>query len=159
MAESGMFFLKGHELRRAVKLLDLPVEVQQACLIAASLVVERRAKELVPVDMGKLRQNITALRKTSGEGAQIETAVQARMPYAAYIEIGTGIYGPRGMPITPKKGKYLVFQTKDGKTVFAKSVKGMKSRPYLAPAAFNTATEQVEAVGKQIKKWMRKGTE
>lgn len=159
MAESGIFFLKGHELRRAVKLLDLPVSVQEACLIAASLVVERKAKELAPVDMGFLRQTIAALRKTSGSGTQIETAVQAREPYSAYVEIGTGIYGPKARPITPKKGKFLVFQTKDGKTIFAKSVKGRKATPYLAPAAFNTGTEQVEQIGKQIKKWMKKSAE
>lgn len=54
--------------------------------------------------------------------------------YATAVMKGTGIYGPTGQPIRPKKGKYLVFTGADGNTVFARSVKGQQGNPFLANA-------------------------
>ena len=48
-----------------------------------------------------------------------------------YQEIGTGIYGPLGRPITPKTKKVLAFVGRGGKMVFAKSVKGVRGRYYM----------------------------
>lgn len=94
--------------------------------------VERKAKRLVPVDHGILRNSITTelvIRK--GPVARIGTNVK----YALYVHEGTGIYGPNGVPITPKHGKVLVFTSrKTNKLVFARSVKGMKGTPYLRNA-------------------------
>ena len=45
--------------------------------------------------------------------------------YGLYLEVGTGIYGPKATPITPKKAKFLKFKLKSGETVFAKQVKGI----------------------------------
>jgi Bacteriophage protein of unknown function (DUF646). len=94
--------------------------------------VERKAKRLVPVDHGILRNSITTeliIRK--GPVARIGTNVK----YALYVHEGTGIYGPKGVPITPKHGKVLVFTSrKTNKLVFARSVKGMKGTPYLRNA-------------------------
>lgn len=94
--------------------------------------VERKAKRLVPVDHGILRNSITTelvIRK--GPVARIGTNVK----YALFVHEGTGIYGPRGVPITPKKSKVLVFTSaKTKKLVFARSVKGMKGTPYLRNA-------------------------
>jgi HK97 gp10 family phage protein len=58
--------------------------------------------------------------------------------YGEYIEKGTGIYGPTGSRITPKNAKALSF-TVGGQRVFAKSVKGMKARPFFAPAVEESA--------------------
>lgn len=49
-----------------------------------------------------------------------------------FLEEGTGIYGPAKRPITPKNAKALKF-TIGGKTIFVKSVKGMKARPIIEP--------------------------
>lgn len=46
------------------------------------------------------------------------------------MQYGTGVYGPRGSPITPTTGKFLVFDL-NGSKIFAKSVKGAPARPFL----------------------------
>ena len=93
--------------------------------------VERKAKRLVPVDHGVLRNSIsTELIIRRGPVARIGTKVK----YALYVHEGTGIHGPKGQPIYPRNGKVLVFTTKKGKQVFARSVKGMKGTPYLRDA-------------------------
>jgi hypothetical protein len=46
------------------------------------------------------------------------------------MQEGTGIYGVRGQPITPTKGRFLTFVV-NGKRVFVKSVKGSPKRPFL----------------------------
>ncbi|MFI6290002.1 hypothetical protein ACIBEJ_00365 [Nonomuraea sp. NPDC050790] len=55
--------------------------------------------------------------------------------YSAFLDIGTGIYGPTGKPITPKRAKVLVFVPKGGSVVvFAASVKGIKGDRWLRRA-------------------------
>lgn len=94
--------------------------------------VERKAKRLTPVDHGVLRNSITTeLIIRRGPVARIGTKVK----YALAVHNGTGIYGPKGVPITPKRGKVLVFTSrKTNQLVFARSVKGMKGTPYLRNA-------------------------
>lgn len=94
--------------------------------------VERKAKRLVPVDHGVLRNSIsTELIIRRGPVARIGTNVK----YALYVHEGTGIHGPKGVPIKPKHGKVLVFTSrKTNQLVFARSVKGMKGTPYLRNA-------------------------
>lgn len=94
--------------------------------------VERKAKRLTPVDHGVLRNSITTeLIIRRGPVARIGTKVK----YALYVHEGTGIHGPKKMPITPKRGKVLVFTVrKTNQLVFARSVKGMKGTPYLRNA-------------------------
>ena len=55
-----------------------------------------------------------------------------------WMRFGTGIYGPRGKPITPKRAKFLRFTT-GGRVVFAKSVRGMKPNDYVEKAWGATA--------------------
>lgn len=94
--------------------------------------VERKAKRYTPVDQGVLRNSITTelvIRKMPV--ARVGTKVK----YALFVHEGTGIHGPKGVPITPKNGKVLVFTSRKTKQlVFAKSVKGMKGTPYLRRA-------------------------
>jgi hypothetical protein len=94
--------------------------------------VERKAKRLVPVDHGVLRNSITTeLIIRRGPVARIGT----KSKYGLYVHEGTGIYGSKHAPITPKHGKVLVFTSrKTNKLVFARSVKGMKGTPYLRNA-------------------------
>ncbi|GAA2685429.1 hypothetical protein [Nonomuraea recticatena] len=55
--------------------------------------------------------------------------------YSAYLDIGTGIYGPSGKPITPKRAKVLAFTPKGSNVVvFAASVKGIKGDRWLRRA-------------------------
>ena len=54
--------------------------------------------------------------------------VQSGKEYASYHQTGTGIYGPRGAPIKPKKpGGALKIPTIGG-AIFRKSVKGAPAR-------------------------------
>lgn len=64
--------------------------------------------------------------------------------YALFVERGTGIYGPSGQPIRPKRGKFLRWESGGsrrtgrgkGSTVhFARNVKGRKATPFMLPGA------------------------
>lgn len=104
------------------------------------------------------KQLTRPFRKTGLLGASIkpgyltrtDALVVAGARYAAYIEYGTGIYGPKHKRIVPKNGKFLAWRTgavtlsgasrvKGGKQIagwaFAKSVKGRKATPFLLPGA------------------------
>jgi HK97 gp10 family phage protein len=95
--------------------------------------VERKAKRLTPVDKGRLRASINS--KVVFRGGLPIGRVGTNVKYAIYVHEGTGIYGPRGVPITPKKGKFLVFKPKGSKkNIYVKSVKGMKATPFLRDA-------------------------
>jgi hypothetical protein len=50
--------------------------------------------------------------------------------YPRAVQEGTGIYGPSGAPITPKRGKFLVFEV-NGQLIFARSVRGSPPRKFL----------------------------
>ena len=66
------------------------------------------------------------------------------------MELGTGIHGPKGRKIVPKKGKFLVFEGKDG-LVFARSVEGMKPQPFLRPA-FNKVRGDMGKILARVKR-------
>lgn len=95
--------------------------------------VERRAKKLAPVDKGLLRASITTQLTYRG-GIPIGR-VGTKVKYAIWVHEGTGIYGPRGMLIRPKKAQFLVFRPKGSAQIIrAKSVRGMRPRPFLRDA-------------------------
>ncbi len=56
--------------------------------------------------------------------------VGTNVRYAAWLQIGTGIFGPRGAPITPTSAQALVFNV-GGTRIFAKSIKGTPPRRFL----------------------------
>jgi hypothetical protein len=85
-----------------------------------------------PVETGFLRNNRSIDIHASAGSLRGTLAYNA--PYALYVLKGTGIYGPRGAPITPKRGKYLVFRGRDGGLVYARSVKGQHAQPFLQDA-------------------------
>lgn len=88
------------------------------------------ATATAPVDTGFLRNN-RSIDISSGP-ASLRGTLTYHADYALYVLKGTGIYGS-GRPITPKRGKYLVFRV-GGQTVFARSVKGQKAQPFLQNA-------------------------
>lgn len=57
-----------------------------------------------------------------------------------FHELGTGIYGPTGLPIRPVKSQYLSWVGADGKRIFARSVKGVADRHWLRNAAQKPVT-------------------
>ena len=61
--------------------------------------------------------------------------VYSDLDYALYQEEGTGIYGPKGQPITAKKGKMMRFKSKSGKIIYTRSVKGVRPKKFMQQAS------------------------
>lgn len=107
-------------------------------MMKRGLRVESAAKKRLSVspkrvDTGRLRSSIHTrpIKVGAVQGARVGSGVK----YALYVHEGTGVYGPKGVPITPKTKKFLRFKPKGLRTyVFAKSVKGMRGNPYLRDA-------------------------
>ncbi len=91
------------------------------------------ARRLAPVDRGQLRASLH-VEFTNGPAGPI-ARIGSNLPYALYVHEGTGVFGPRGAPIRPVRGRYLVFTPRGAnRPVFARSVKGMPGRPFLLQA-------------------------
>lgn len=110
-------------------------------MLRRGLRVQTMAKRLAPVDTGRLRQSIalgSEPRVVEGEST-IAIVVGTDLEYAAAVHRGTGIFGPHHTPITPKRGKLLVFEVggpgRGGqRLVVARSVRGQPGRPFLKDA-------------------------
>lgn len=85
----------------------------------SSLDIETSAQDVVTHEPDTIMQ-------ISGNTIEAGTSLK----YARWLQEGTGIYGPSGEPIRPKRAKFLHFWIGD-QEVFAKSVKGMPPRPFL----------------------------
>lgn len=103
--------------------------------------VQNAAKKRAPVDEGTLRASIDYVVGVTPAGTHV--TIGSPLDYARYIHEGTGIYGPKGQPITPVTRQVLKFQVKgstgkrrgkDAQWVFAKSVKGIRPNPFLVDA-------------------------
>jgi hypothetical protein len=93
-------------------------------------IVQMAAKEDCPKRTGNLSERIN--RRWFDAGGELAISVIAQTPYAMWVHEGTGIYGPLKRPIVPVHAKALSWIGADGVRVFAKSVKGMRGRPFLA---------------------------
>lgn len=96
---------------------DLEAELRRSCADAISSYIPKFGIKRT----GYLTRNIKV--RVNGNKLIIS------MPdYGKYIEYGTGIFGPKKRPITPKNKKALAF----GDFIF-KSVKGRPSTPFIRP--------------------------
>jgi len=102
--------------------------------------IETLAREKAPVDEGTLRLHPVdrkdLKRRVQGPGGLVvktELSVPKVPKYAKWVHDGTGIFGPKGVPITPRKAPFMVFQI-DGKWFKKKEVKGQVPQPYLREA-------------------------
>lgn len=87
------------------------------------------AKMLAPIDSGVLRGSIL-LQPAQWSGSSVQGSVGTNTQYAEAQEAGTGIYGPKKRPITPKTKTMLAWYA-GGKWHFAKQVKGSRPRWYM----------------------------
>ena len=94
--------------------------------------VANAAKRLAPVDTGRLRADISV--GVVADSVTPVVRVGNSVNYALAVHEGTGIYGPTGRPIRPRRAKVLRFKSKGGKVVFARQVRGTRGRPYLRDA-------------------------
>lgn len=107
-----------------------------------------KAKELAP-----RRTSILASSIQPEVVSDFKGRIYTTIPYAAFQEFGTGIYGAMAAPIRPKTAKFLVFKGKDGRIIRAKSVKGSKAIHYMQQA-FDYVKEKssglIQGLGAQI---------
>jgi hypothetical protein len=124
-------------LRRRLAAIDEPRDL----LRTIALQGVREAKVLSPVATGNLRRTIRVGTVTA-RSAQVIAGGTTKVGYARYVEVGTGIYGPRRRRIVPRQAKMLSWvaggsrATGKGKgsgRIFARSVRGRPATPYLVP--------------------------
>lgn len=87
------------------------------------------------VNTGLLRSSIQ-VRLMDTVGVQ-KVRVGTNRRYARWVHDGTGIYGPHHVPIKPTRAKALKFSASYGggkKTIYAKSIKGIKKNEFLKDA-------------------------
>lgn len=136
--DESIFDVIGNMPDKAVRLLRATIED-----IADR--IEQQAKFNAPEDTGELKAHPVdrkdLKRRVQGPGGLVvksEISVSKTPVYAKWVHDGTGIYGPKGTPIVPKKATFMRFQI-DGKWFAKRSVKGQQPQPYL-----REAVEEVE---------------
>ena len=122
---------------------EISAEIKAALLRGlekVGLVAEGYAKKLCPVDTGNLRNSITHMVNEQEPAAIIGTNNE----YAAYVELGTGIYaeGGGGRP-TP-----WVYQDAKGNWHYTR---GNKAQPFLKPAAADHAGQYRDILESELK--------
>lgn len=121
-------------------------------LVKASNIFKLKAVEEAPSAKGTLRKSILTMVQSIGDYAKIFS----KLDYALFQEEGTGIYGSRKQPITPKRAKVLKFTSKSGKLIFAKSVKGVKPKKFMFKA-YNYIKTKTKEVDTEIYNYLKKG--
>lgn len=104
------------------------------------LATRNLAVSMAPVDDGPLRASLRT--KMEASTRVVRGWVYSDLEYALYVHEGTGIYGPKGQPIRPKNGRYLVFEARNARTtprgrgniVFARQVRGQRPQRFLLEA-------------------------
>ena len=114
-------------------------------LLKRGFKVQARARLLLSGSAGHPKRVDTGLLRTSVQVRLMDTAgittkvrVGTNRRYARWVHDGTGIYGPRKVPIKPRSAKALKFKAGYGgggkKTIYARTVKGMKKNEFLKDA-------------------------
>ncbi len=108
--------------------------------------IEETARELAPLgETGTLKEHPVdrrdLRRRVQGPGGLVvksEISVAKDPIYAKWVHDGTGIYGPHGTPIVPRKAPFMRFYW-EGKWHKRATVAGQEPQPYL-----KEAVEEVE---------------
>lgn len=109
-------------------------------MMRRGLKVETRAKRNLAggpsgprrIDTGRLRSSITTRMVTVGGAPAVRVGTNVR--YAILVHEGTGVWGPTGQPIRPRRARVLVFTNRAGQTVVARQVRGMEPNRFLSEA-------------------------
>jgi len=121
----------------------------------AALLVTRTARELAPVDTGRLRASI--LPDVAVKGNEVVGVVGSNVEYAPYMELGTGVFGKGGRHWPP--GAALdVWASRHG---FASGAEvaaiigmrgGLKGREFLKKGIEQNAEAIMDLLGKTVHK-------
>ena len=116
-------------------LLDINDGMKKCCAL-----VERSAKEKVPVQTGELRRSITS--KVENNGLEVTGTIYTPLEYAPYIEYGTGLFAEKGGRPTP-----WCYQDDKGEW---HTTSGQPPQPYMRPALNENRTAILEILGGSI---------
>lgn len=125
--------------RRIFTMLEAPFGTTGRYTFAKGERVANNARNLLSgkVRTGRLRSNTRAQapQRIAGRRRGITVRVGTfNVEHAKWVMEGTGIYGPHGSPIVPVRAQFLRFPLRDGKIVYARSVRGVPPYPYLSMA-------------------------
>ncbi|WP_303834712.1 HK97 gp10 family phage protein [Ruminococcus flavefaciens] len=110
----------------------------QAALTAIGITAEGFAKRLTPVDLGTLRNSIT------NTVVDNDVYIGTNIPYAPYVELGTGIYATDG------RGRKSPWAYQDRKGQWHRT-KGMKPHHMLKKAASEHNSEYKAIIEEYLK--------
>ena len=102
--------------------------------------VERSAKQKVPVATGELRRSISS--KVERNGQEVIGTIYTPLEYAPYIEYGTGLFAEQGGRPTPWS-----YQDDNGEW---HTTSGQPPQPYMRPALNENITTILELLGGSI---------
>jgi len=100
----------------------------KAALVNSSSEMQSQMRQRAAHRTGTLQRSVLAEIDPDGMSATVSVAEK----YGIFIEQGTGIFGPLGTPIVPKRARVLAWKGSGG-MVFARSVKGIKAKPFFVP--------------------------
>ena len=100
--------------------------------------VWERSQPLVPVDTGDLKGSATIPPPVEWVGKRVTGYVEYKMPYAAYVEFGTGARGAA----SPGAGNFP----------YTMSWPGMVAQPYIRPALDSSHTQVLDALKEALAK-------
>lgn len=92
--------------------------------------VRSNIAQRTPVDTGVTRSQWQVTTRVQRK--KVESEISNPSEVAAYLHTGTGIYGPTGTPIRPKRAKVLKFRPRGSRGyIFRPQVRGMPPSDYI----------------------------
>lgn len=146
----------------AKQILDqLPNAMQKRMLLAAlrgsAKPMLQSARSKVPVRSGKLKKQLRIVRFKDRQASKSEVSIAVKPVFevtkkkgAINQYYGKFIHEGTQDPRTSKKGKLLVFDNERGEKVFTRSVKGIKSTPFLEQAYTENNERTVALFGSEL---------
>lgn len=120
------------------EILNALEQQTKAALTAIGITAEGFAKRLTPVDLGTLRNSIT------NTVVDNDVYIGTNIPYAPYVELGTGIYATDG------RGRKSPWAYQDRKGQWHRT-KGMKPHHMLKKAASEHNSEYKAIIEEYLK--------
>jgi len=118
-------------MAEANRLLNSPQGEVASLVVLTSQRVRAMCVQQTPVQDGDMKASygfslrVRPFRYVMGRVMNFDEA-------ALWVQTGTGIYGRRGRPITPKTKRFLRFEGKrDGALLYRRSVKGQPANPFM----------------------------
>lgn len=140
---------------------ELPNTMQKRMLLAALRVSAKpmlqSARSKVPVRTGKLKKHLRTVRNKDRNASKSEVAIAVKPVFertkkkgAVNEYYGKFIHEGTKDPRTSKKCKLLTFDDAQGKKVFVRSVKSIRSTPYLEQAHTENSERTAAIFGDEL---------